>query len=49
MLSERQVKILDYLVRQYLDMAEPVSSDLLKKRGSLNVSPATIRKKCGEI
>jgi len=43
MISERQEKVLNYLIREYIDRAEPISSDLLKKRSGLNVSPATIR------
>jgi len=49
MLSDRQEKILHSLIREYIDSAEPISSDLLKKRGSLNVSPATIRNELQEL
>lgn len=49
MLSERQEHILHSLIKEYIDSAEPISSDLLKKRGSLNVSPATIRNELQEL
>ncbi|MEK7562721.1 MAG: DeoR family transcriptional regulator [Patescibacteria group bacterium] len=43
MITERQEKILNALIKEYIDTAEPVSSKLLKKRADLDVSPATIR------
>ncbi|MEK7124393.1 MAG: DeoR family transcriptional regulator [Patescibacteria group bacterium] len=43
MLTQRQEQILNSLIKEYIDRAEPVSSELLKKRCNLNVSPATIR------
>ena len=49
MLSERQEIILNNLVWEYLDNAEPISSDLLKKKVNLNVSPATIRGELQEL
>lgn len=49
MLSERQEHILHSLIKEYIDSAEPISSDLLKKRGSLTVSPATIRNELQEL
>ena len=49
MLSERQEVILNNLIREYLDNAEPISSDLLKKRVNLDVSPATIRNDLQEL
>lgn len=48
-LSGRQEHILHSLIKEYIDSAEPISSDLLKKRGSLNVSPATIRNELQEL
>ncbi len=49
MITERQEKILNSLIKEYIDLAEPISSDLLKKRGSLSVSPATIRNELQEL
>src|SRR6185436_5112335 len=49
MLSERQGIILNSLIREYIGTAEPISSDLLKKRSRLDVSPATIRNELQEL
>lgn len=49
MITDRQEKILHSLIKEYIDSAEPISSDLLKKRSSLNVSPATIRNELQEL
>ncbi|OGZ69304.1 MAG: hypothetical protein A3D35_00590 [Candidatus Staskawiczbacteria bacterium RIFCSPHIGHO2_02_FULL_34_9] len=43
MLTNRQGTILNILIKEYIDKAEPVSSDLLKKKSGLDISPATIR------
>lgn len=43
MISERQEKLLGFLIKEYLNKAEPVSSFDLKKCTGLTVSPATIR------
>ncbi len=43
MLSDRQTKILKAIIEEYIDTAEPISSDLLEKKYNLGVSPATIR------
>ncbi len=48
-LTLRQEKILNSLIKEYIDSAEPISSDLLKKKGSLNISPATIRNELQEL
>ncbi len=49
MLSERQQKILQLLVKEYIDEAEPISSDLLKRRLQLDISPATIRNELQDL
>jgi heat-inducible transcriptional repressor len=49
MITERQEKILNELVREYICGAEPVSSKLLKERASLDISPATIRNDFQEL
>lgn len=46
MITERQEKLLNFLVREYLSTAEPVGSLDLKKVSDLNVSAATIRNDC---
>lgn len=48
-ITERQEKILDALMREYICRAEPVSSKLLKGRADLDVSPATIRNDFQEL
>lgn len=37
------------LVKEYIDHAEPISSELLKKKCSLNVSPATVRNELQQL
>jgi len=43
MITERQEKLLNFLVREYISRAEPVSSKALQKITDLDVSAATIR------
>ena len=43
MISERQEKLLDLLVTEYISTAEPVSSKILKKKSDLDCCEATIR------
>lgn len=49
MISERQEKLLDFLVREYISTAEPVSSLALKKVTDLDISAATIRNDLQEL
>ena len=49
MITERQEKILNSLIKEYIDSPKPVSSKLLKKRENLNISPATIRNELQEL
>ena len=48
-LTDRQEIILNFLVKEYIDSAQPISSDLLKKKANLGVSPATIRNDLQEL
>ncbi len=41
--SERQARILALVVREYVETAQPVSSERLVRRHELGVSPATVR------
>ena len=41
--SERQEKILNTIVREYVDSAQPVSSQSLEKKYDFGICPATIR------
>ena len=43
MISGRQEKLLNFLIKEYICTAEPVSSKALKKTACLNVCGATIR------
>lgn len=43
MITERQEKLLDFLIREYISTAEPVSSKALKQVTDLDVCGATIR------
>ena len=49
MLTERQEKLLNFLVKEYVDTAEPVGSLALKKISDLDVSAATIRNDLQEL
>lgn len=42
-ITERQEKLLDFLIKEYISTAEPVSSKALKKVCDLSVCGATIR------
>ena len=42
-LTERQGKLLNVIVKEYIDSAQPVSSQLLEKKYDFAISPATIR------
>ncbi len=42
-LSARQRKILNVLIKEYIDNAEPLSSNFLREKCSLHISPATVR------
>jgi heat-inducible transcriptional repressor len=43
MITDRQEKLLNFLVKEYIATSEPVSSFDLKKAAELDVSPATVR------
>ena len=49
MITERQEKLLNFLVREYLTAGEPVSSLELKKIADLDVCGATIRNDLQEL
>lgn len=49
MLSERQKKILEVVVKEYTRTAEPIGSEELLKRYGFQVSPATIRAEMAEL
>lgn len=43
MLSERQIQLLDAIIREYIDNAEPVGSALIVEKYNIKCSPATVR------
>jgi len=49
MISERQQKLLERIIRDYVHTAEPVSSKELENSGFLSVSSATIRSEMNEL
>jgi len=48
-LTPRQVTILKHIIRDYIDTAEPVGSEVLEKKYDLGVSPATIRNEMSDM
>lgn len=49
MLNERKLKILQAIIQDYIETAEPVGSRTLSKRYDLGVSPATIRNEMADL
>ncbi len=49
MLDQRKKKVLQAIVEEYVNTAEPVSSNLLVKSGELKCSSATIRNEMAEL
>lgn len=48
-MRNRSFNILDYIIRDYIDTAEPVSSGRIYKKIRGSISPATIRNVMGEL
>jgi heat-inducible transcriptional repressor len=48
-LTERQERILDLIVREYIDTATPVGSKTIVEAGDLTVSPATVRAEMAQL
>ena len=48
-LSERQLQILQAIITDYVENAEPVGSRSIAKKYDLGVSPATIRKEMSDL
>jgi len=48
-LNERKLKILEAIIGNYLDTAEPVGSRTISKNYNLGVSPATIRNEMSDL
>ncbi len=43
MITQRQEKLLNAIIQEYINSAEPISSNVLEKKYDFNVCPATIR------
>ena len=48
-LSERQRALLKAIVEEYIEVAEPVGSEIIERKYDLGVSPATIRIEMGRL
>ena len=48
-LGERESTILEYIIRDYIRTADPVSSERVRKLAQLELSPATIRNTMAEL
>ncbi len=48
-LSDRQIRLLDAIISEYLSTSEPVGSSYLVKKYNLSVSPATVRNEMAEL
>lgn len=49
MLSNRQLNLLDFIIREYINSAKPVGSALVSKKSGFKLSPATIRNEMNEL
>ena len=49
LMGDRESTILEYIIRDYIRTAEPVSSERVRKRARLELSPASIRNTMAEL
>src|SRR3990167_5389590 len=49
MLSDRQQKLLNFIIKEFVKTAKPVASELIANKGDFDVSPATIRSEMYEL
>ena len=49
MLSDRQRKLINFIIKEYVRTAKPVGSVLIAKKGNFNLSPASLRSEMGEL
>src|ERR1700694_2039552 len=49
MLTERQSRILELVIREYVEAASPVGSQLISGKYPMKASPATIRNEMAEL
>lgn len=48
-LSDRQIKLLDFIISEYLNTSEPVGSSYIVNKYNLPISPATVRNEMAEL
>lgn len=48
-LTERKLRILEFIIREYINTAEPIGSRTISKNKDLNVSAATIRNEMSDL
>jgi|SRR3989344_367323 len=48
-LSDRQSKLLDFIIKEFVKTAKPVGSELTAKKAGFDISPATIRNEMFEL
>ena len=48
-LNERQAQLLDFIIKEYVKTARPVSSSLVAERADFDLSPATLRNEMYEL
>jgi heat-inducible transcriptional repressor len=48
-LTKRQTEILQAIIKEYIETAEPVGSETLEKKYEIGVSPATIRNEMAQL
>lgn len=49
MLTNRQEKLLNFIIKKYVKTAKPVGSILISKKGGFDLSPATLRNEMCEL
>ena len=48
-LSERKLKILEAIITDYIETAEPIGSRTIAKKYDLGISPATVRNEMSDL
>ena len=48
-LSDRQIKLLEFIISEYLSTSEPVGSNYIVSKYNLPISPATVRNEMAEL
>ena len=49
MLNDRQIKLIDFIIREHVKTAKPVGSSFISKKAGFKLSPATLRNEMGEL